>query len=68
MRAAVTAMDRVFRRLVETGTLSAVEGDIASLKEIFHLVGFDEVNRIEERFIARPPAAADSDPGGGAAS
>jgi len=51
MRAAVAAMDRVFRTLVETRTLESVEGDIASLEDIFPLVGFDEFQRIEARFM-----------------
>lgn len=63
MRAAVAAMDRVFRTLVETRTLESVEGEIASLKDIFPLVGFDEFQRIEARYMGPDGGAPDKDEG-----
>jgi phosphoenolpyruvate phosphomutase len=56
MRAAVSAMSKVFRRLVETRSGAAVEADIASLGEIFTLVDLDEVKRIEAEFAASADA------------
>lgn len=55
MRAAVRAMDRVFRRMVEAQSPSAVDGEISPLKEIFDIVDMDGVRRLEDR-LAQPPA------------
>jgi phosphoenolpyruvate phosphomutase len=54
LRAAVTAMDRVFRKMASSGSLASVEGEIAALSEIFSLVGFEDVGRIEGRYMAAP--------------
>jgi phosphoenolpyruvate phosphomutase len=61
LRAAISAMDRVFRRMVETGVLTSVEGEVAPLSQIFDLVGFDEVGQIEARFPAGPVPETESE-------
>ena len=51
-RAAVLAMGEVFRRMIETQTIASVENEICPLSEIFSLVGYEEIRRLEDRFIA----------------
>lgn len=46
LRAAITAMKRTFLRLAATQTVSSVS-DLCSLEEVFALVNYDEVRRIE---------------------
>lgn len=65
MRAAVRAMDRVFRRMVEAQSPSVVDGEISPLKEIFDLVDMDGIRRFEER-LAKPPVETPDPDGPGA--
>ncbi len=57
----VTAMERVFGKLIQARSLDVVEGEIATLKEIFKLVDFDQVNEIEARFLGGAPAGRGDD-------
>ena len=50
--------DRIFEfeylvsRRIETQTIASGEKDICPLSEIFSLVGYEEIRRLEDRFIA----------------
>ena len=62
LRASVAAVDRVFRRMVQTQSLASVEDQISPLSEIFSLVDMDEVRRLESHLMT--PAARDPAPDG----
>lgn len=51
IRAAVTAMQRVFRRILEDGGIQRVDQEIVSVEEIFRLQSMERVKRYEERFL-----------------
>lgn len=51
LRAAVTAMQQVFARIVANGGIHQVEADIVPVAEIFRLQGMDGVKEIERRFL-----------------
>lgn len=51
LRAAVKAMTQAMAAMVRTGSPSSVESDLCSLEELFTLTGFDEIRRLESRFI-----------------
>ncbi|MBI1779267.1 MAG: phosphonopyruvate hydrolase [Proteobacteria bacterium] len=51
IRAAVTAMQSVFRRIREDGGIKNVHKDIVSVEEIFRLQGMDRVKANEARFL-----------------
>lgn len=53
LRAAITAMQRVSRRIHDTESLVDVEGEVASVKEIFRLTGNAELEAAEARYLAR---------------
>ncbi len=65
LRAAIRAMDEVFRVIHETGSTAAVEPRIASLTEVFDLQGMVDLAEEEKRFLKRErvqaiiPAAGD---------
>lgn len=71
LRSAITAMRETAARILEDESLVRVEGQVASVKDIFRLVGNAELEQAEKRYLpARPTAAAvvlaasGGDPGG----
>jgi phosphoenolpyruvate phosphomutase len=56
MRAAVTAMGVVCRRILAEEGITGIEPEVAGLDEIFDLLGYGELARAEERYL--PCAAA----------
>jgi phosphoenolpyruvate phosphomutase len=50
MRAAFTAMRDVCQQIRALGGVSHVEGQVASLKEVFSLFGYDQLQRDEARY------------------
>jgi phosphoenolpyruvate phosphomutase len=52
LRAAITAMRETSRRIMEDHSLTSVEGAIASVKEVFSLVGQGELSQAEQRYLA----------------
>jgi len=55
LRAAARAMDRAYRSMAETRSLTAVEDSVSPLREIFAIVDYEAVTRISARYI--DPAA-----------
>ena len=51
LRAAVTAMQQVFARILADGGIHKVEADLVTVAEIFRLQGMDGVKEIEQRFL-----------------
>ncbi len=51
IRAAVTAMQRVFRQILDDGGIQGADRDIVSVEEIFRLQGMDRVKDYEKRFL-----------------
>jgi phosphoenolpyruvate phosphomutase len=51
IRAAVGAMQKVFARIRADGGIDGVEGEIATVEEIFRLQGMDRVKADEKRFL-----------------
>ena len=51
VRAAVTAIQSVYRRILADGGIHEVSKDIVSVTEIFRLQGMDRVKDIERRFL-----------------
>jgi phosphoenolpyruvate phosphomutase len=56
LRAAITAMQRVTRRIHDSESLIEVEGEVAGVKEIFRLTGNAELEAAEARYLARREA------------
>lgn len=52
MRAAITAMRETSRSIYETESLSAIEGNVASVAEVFDIAGNDELAAAEARYLA----------------
>ena len=52
LRAAITAMRSVSRRIINERSLTGIEGEIASVKEVFELVGQSELTQAEGRYLA----------------
>ncbi|GGG37483.1 phosphoenolpyruvate mutase [Caldovatus sediminis] len=74
LRAAIVAMRETAARIRRDESLLRVEGQVASVKDIFRLVGNAELEQAEKRYLpARPTAAAivlaasGGDPGGSGA-
>ncbi|MCY1064726.1 AMP-binding protein [Nannocystis sp. RBIL2] len=55
LRAAVGAMERTFRALATTRSLTAVEAEVSPLSDIFALVDYEEINRLNARYIDPSP-------------
>jgi phosphoenolpyruvate phosphomutase len=55
MRSSITAMRETARRIHEDQSLSEVEGRVASLKDIFRLVGNAELQEAERRYLPELP-------------
>ena len=51
LRAALSAMRDTSRRIMEEQSLASVEGEVASVKEIFHIVGQGELAAAEARYL-----------------
>ena len=51
LRAALSAMRDTSRRIMEEQSLESVEGEVASVKEIFHIVGQGELAAAEARYL-----------------
>lgn len=51
LRAAVTAMQQVFKRIIEDGGIHQADKDLVSVAEIFRLQGMDEIRRLEAAFL-----------------
>ena len=51
LRAALSAMRETSRRIMEAQSLTSVEGEVASVKEIFQIVGQSELAAAEARYL-----------------
>jgi phosphonopyruvate hydrolase len=51
IRAAVAAMQRTFRRILAEGGIAGVEGDIATVAEVFALQGDARMRAVEKAFL-----------------
>ena len=51
LRAALSAMRETSRRIMEEQSLTSVEGEVASVKEIFQIVGQSELAAAEARYL-----------------
>jgi phosphoenolpyruvate phosphomutase len=51
LRAALSAMRETSRRIMEEQSLASVEGEVASVKEIFQIVGQSELAMAEARYL-----------------
>jgi len=58
LRAAMTAMRDVSRRIKQTESLTAIEPDVASVRDIFELTGQSELAAAESHYLA--PVAAET--------
>ena len=56
MRASITAMRDVARQIHDDQSLIEVEGRVASVKDIFHLVGNAELEAAERHYLPEKPA------------
>ena len=54
MRAALTAMRDVCQQVRALGGVSEVEGQVATLKEVFSLLGYHELEQDEARYAGMP--------------
>ena len=52
LRASITAMREASRRIIEEESLTAVEGRIASVKDVFQLAGNQELVEAERHYLA----------------
>lgn len=59
LRASITAMRDTIRRIHDEQSIDGIEGKIASVKDIFRLVGCDELEDAESRYLPKvePPRA-----------
>jgi phosphoenolpyruvate phosphomutase len=65
LRASITAMRDVSRRIRAEESVCGVEPDIAGLDDVFELSGNAELAEAERRYLPTPPAGADDEDGGG---
>jgi phosphoenolpyruvate phosphomutase len=54
LRASITAMREIARRIHDDESLQDVEGRVAGVKEVFRLVGNDELEAAEARYLPAP--------------
>ncbi len=54
MRAAITAMREVSRRIFRDQNLAGIENTVASVKDVFELAGNDELAAAEKRYLPTP--------------
>ena len=52
IRATVKVIKNILSRIAETGTLSSVEDSIVDMKEIFELIGLEDLQRNEKKYFA----------------
>ena len=57
LRAALSAMRAVSGRIMREQSLAGIEQEIASVKEVFELVGQQELTQAESRYLAPPRVA-----------
>jgi phosphoenolpyruvate phosphomutase len=57
LRAAITGMRQVSRRIREEESLVGVEGEVASVRDVFELAGNPELEEAERRYLAPPRGA-----------
>ncbi|MCY1058884.1 AMP-binding protein [Nannocystis sp. SCPEA4] len=55
LRAAVAAMERTFRALATTRSAAAVEDAVSPLSDVFALVDYEEIGRLNARYIDHSP-------------
>lgn len=53
MRAAVAGMRQVCGRIIAEESIAGIEPDVASLDEVFGLLGYDELAAAEERYLPK---------------
>ncbi len=53
LRAAITAMRDVSARIMESESLMQIEGSVSSVREVFDLVGNEELIEAEKRYLTR---------------
>lgn len=53
MRASVSAMTQVCRRILCEQSIAGIETEVATLDEVFGLMGYDELASAEERYLPR---------------
>ncbi len=58
LRAALKAMREVSRRIFEEQSLVGIEGQIASVRDIFEITGNDELAEAERRYLAKAEPSA----------
>jgi phosphoenolpyruvate phosphomutase len=66
LRAGVLAMDAALAAIARAGSTAPVEHDLCTVKEVFALIGMDEIDRNEERFaeaVQRARAAVEEEVG-----
>ncbi|KAF2811589.1 phosphoenolpyruvate phosphomutase [Mytilinidion resinicola] len=51
VRAVVEAVRRTYKRILEEGGIEGIEGEIASVQEVFKLQGDGEMREIEKKFL-----------------
>jgi phosphoenolpyruvate phosphomutase len=51
LRASINAMRSTSRRIMEDRALTGVEHEIASLKDVFHIAGNDELAKAEKKYL-----------------
>ncbi|MEE8444359.1 MAG: phosphoenolpyruvate mutase [Alphaproteobacteria bacterium] len=57
LRASITAMREVSSRILREESLTGVEPEVASVKDVFQLAGNDELARAEKRYLPTLPDA-----------
>lgn len=57
LRSSITAMREIAKRIFDDQSLADVEGRVASVKDIFHLVGNAELEAAEKRYLPGKSAA-----------
>jgi phosphoenolpyruvate phosphomutase len=59
LRASIVAMREVSSRIFREQTVQGVEGDIATLDDVFDLAGNRELAEAEQRYLPSPPTPED---------
>jgi len=53
MRAAVAGMRQICARIIAEESVAGIESDVATLDEVFRLLGYDELTAAEERYLPK---------------
>jgi phosphoenolpyruvate phosphomutase len=56
MRASISAMRHVCRRILTEQSIAGIEPDVATLEDVFGLMRYDELALAEQRYLPRSPA------------